>query len=136
FVSRGALDVMRDEATLAGVLGHEIGHVALKHHNATIKAQRGKALAMFGANIGLGFVPGPASLATPVMSFALDSFAEGVLKGHSRGEEMESDRVGFQYASRAGYDPAGLSEFLAALAAKGKGDTGVAKFMSTHPGIE
>jgi predicted Zn-dependent protease len=135
FISKGALDVMRDEATLAGVLGHEIGHVALKHHNATIKAQRTKALAMFGANIGLGFVPGPAGAFTPVMSLVADGIAEGVLKGHSRAEEMESDRVGFQYATRAGYDPAGLSEFLAALSAK-KSDAAVAKFFSTHPGIE
>jgi predicted Zn-dependent protease len=135
FISRGALGVMRDEAELAGVLGHEIGHVALKHHNATIKAQRTKALAMFGANIGLGFVGGRASAFTPVMSFAADSLAEGVLKGHSREEEMESDRVGFQYATRAGYDPAGLREFLASLKAK-SGDSGVAKFFSTHPGID
>jgi predicted Zn-dependent protease len=135
FVSKGALDVMRDEAMLAGVLGHEVGHVALKHHNATIRAQRTKALAMFGANIGLGFVPGPAGAFTPVMSLVADGIAEGVLKGHSRAEEMESDRVGFQYAARAGYDPAGLSEFLAALAAK-KSDAAVAKFFSTHPGIE
>lgn len=135
FISKGALDIMRDEATLAGVLGHEIGHVALKHHNATIKAQRTKALAMFGANIGLGFVPGPAGAFTPVMSLVADGIAEGALKGHSRGEEMESDRVGFQYAARAGYHPAGLSEFLAALSAK-KNDAGVAKFFSTHPGIE
>ncbi len=137
FISKGALDVMRDEAVLAGVLGHEVGHVALKHHNESIKAQRKKALAMFVGNIGLGFVPGPAGAFTPVMSLVADGIAEGVLKGHSRGEEMESDKVGFQYAARAGYDPAGLREFLDALAAKGKtGDSGVAKFASTHPGID
>ena len=135
FISKGALDVMRDEATLAGVLGHEIGHIALKHHNETIKDQRNKALAMFGVNIGLGFVPGPAGMFTPVMSLVGDGIAEGVLKGFSRSEEMASDKVGFQYAARAGYDPAGLGEFLSALAAK-KADAGVAKFMSTHPGID
>src|SRR5206468_4029917 len=85
--------------------------------------------------IGLGFVPGPAGYFTPVMSLVLDTAAEGVLKGHSRDEEMESDRVGFQYAARAGYDPAGLRDFLSVLAAK-KSDAGVTKFTSTHPGIE
>jgi predicted Zn-dependent protease len=136
FVSRGALSTMRDEAMLAGVLGHEVGHVALKHHNATIKAQRTKALAMFGANIGLRFVPGPAGAFTPVMSLVADGIAEGVLKGHSREEEMESDRVGFQYAARAGYDPAGLRDFLSALSARGTGDANVSKFFSTHPGTD
>ena len=134
FLSRGALDTMRDEAALASVLGHEIGHVALKHHNATIKAQRTKALAMFGANIGLGFVRGPAGAFTPVMSLVADGIAEGVLKGHSREEEMESDRVGFQYAARAGYDPEGLREFLQVL--KTKGDASAQEFFSTHPGID
>jgi len=134
FISRGALDIMRDEAGLAGVLGHEVGHVALKHHNATIKAQRTKALAMFGANIGLSFVRGPAGAFTPVMGLVADGIAEGVLKGHSQSEEMESDRVGFQYAARAGYDPAGLREFLDAL--KAKGDARAQKFFSTHPGID
>src|SRR5206468_9546487 len=51
FVSRGALALMQDEAALAGVVGHEIGHIALKHHKATIAAQRNKALAMMGAQI-------------------------------------------------------------------------------------
>jgi predicted Zn-dependent protease len=134
FVSRGALDIMKDEAALAGVLGHEVGHVALKHHNATIKAQRTKALAMFAGNIGLSFVRGPAGAFTPVMGLVADGIAEGVLKGHSREEEMESDRVGFQYAARAGYDPAGLREFLAAL--KAKGDATANEFFSTHPGID
>src|SRR5206468_3474767 len=46
FVSRGALDMMADEAALAGVLGHEVGHVALKHHAETIKTAKKKALGM------------------------------------------------------------------------------------------
>jgi predicted Zn-dependent protease len=47
---------------------------------------------------------------------------------------MESDRVGFQYAARAGYDPAGLREFLQVL--KTKGDASAQEFFSTHPGID
>jgi predicted Zn-dependent protease len=135
FVSRGALALMPDEAALAGVLGHEIGHIALKHHKATIEAQRNKAMAMMAAQVGLSFVRGPASHFTGLMALGADAVAEGVLKGHSREEEMESDRVGFQYAARAGYDPAGLREFLAGLKAR-SGDAGVAKFFSTHPGID
>ncbi|HYE93343.1 MAG TPA: M48 family metalloprotease [Terriglobales bacterium] len=134
FISKGTLDVMRDEAMLAGVLGHEIGHIALKHHNETIKDQRKKGLAMIGVNIGLSFVPGPAGYFTPVMSLVADGLAEGVLKGFSRSEEMASDKVGFEYAARAGYDPAGLREFLAALSSRN--DAGATKFFATHPGTE
>jgi predicted Zn-dependent protease len=135
FVTRGALALMRDEATLAGVLGHEVGHIALRHHAESIKASKQKSLAIMGLQQGLAFTR--VSAFSGLIGATADALAEQViLKGHSRGEETESDKVGFQYAARAGYDPAGLREFLAALAAKGTRDAGVAKFFSTHPGTE
>ena len=134
FITRGALDLMNDEAALAGVLGHEVGHIALKHHGETIKAQKRKALAVRGAQIGASVTP--AAPFTNLIGLGADAVIEGlILKGHSRAEEMESDQVGFRYASRAGYDPAGLRDFLAVLKAKSS-DAGVAKFFSTHPGID
>jgi predicted Zn-dependent protease len=135
FVTRGALALMPDEAALAGVLGHEVGHIALRHHAESIKAAKRKNLAVMGLQQGLAFtsVGGFSGL----IGATADALAEQIiLKGHSRAEEMESDTVGFQYAARAGYDPAGLREFLAALAARGAQDAGVAKFFSTHPGTE
>lgn len=135
FLTRGALALMNDEAALAGVLGHEVGHVALRHHAETIKAQKQKNLAVMGLQQGLSFTRVGAF--SGLIGATADALAEQiVLKGHSRAEEMESDKVGFQYAARAGYDPAGLRDFLAALAAKGTRDAGVAKFFSTHPGTE
>lgn len=133
FVTRGALNLMNDEATLAGVLGHEVGHIALRHHGETIKAEKWKALGVRGAQVGASFTK--AAPFTNLIGFTADKIGEGILKGHSRSEEMESDKVGFQYAARAGYDPAGLREFLAALKAK-SGDAGVTKFNSTHPGTD
>ena len=133
FVTRGALDLMNDEATLAGVLGHEVGHIALKHHGESIKAQKRKAVAMRAGQVGLQFTK--AAPFTSLIALTADAIGEAVLKGHSRGEEMESDQVGFKYAAQSGYDPAGLREFLAALKAK-TGDPGVTKFNSTHPGTD
>lgn len=135
FLTRGALALMNDEAALAGVLGHEVGHIALRHHAETIRAQKQKSLAVMGLQQGLSFTRVGAF--SGLIGATADALAEQiVLKGHSRAEEMESDKVGFQYAARAGYDPAGLRDFLAALAAKGTRDAGVAKFFSTHPGTE
>ncbi len=135
FITRGALALMPDEAALAGVLGHEVGHIALRHHAETIKAQKQKSLAVMGLQQGLAFTR--AGAFSGLIGATADLLAEQIiLKGHSRAEEMESDRVGFQYAARAGYDPAGLREFLTALTAKGTRDAGVAKFFSTHPGTE
>jgi predicted Zn-dependent protease len=137
FISRGALDVMADEAALAGVLGHEIGHIALRHHGETIKTEKRKALFVKG---GGAFAQATTKVPAASLGFitaAADAVLEGVVvKGHSRGEESESDKVGFQYAARAGYDPAGLREFLAALKAKGPSDAGATGFFSTHPGID
>ena len=135
FVSRGALELMSDEAELAGVLGHEVGHVALKHHGEAIKDQKRKAVLARGAQIaGASF-----SQSAPfvgLIGVMVDGVIEQTLiKGFSRNEEMASDKVGFQYAARAGYEPAGLRGFLAALKAK-SADAGVVKFNSTHPGLD
>jgi beta-barrel assembly-enhancing protease len=135
FITRGTLDMMNDEAALAGVLGHEIGHIALKHHGKTIKAEKRKALVVHGGQTALQFtsVSGFASMIGSAADKILD---ETVLKGFSQSEESESDKVGFQYAARAGYDPAGLREFLAALKTKGSSSEAVKVFFSTHPGID
>jgi predicted Zn-dependent protease len=135
FVTRGALDAMKDEAALAGVLGHEVGHIALRHHGETIKAQKKKALTMAVGQEALAY--SRVGAFRNLIGLTADTIAEQViLKGHSRAEEMESDKVGFQYAARAGYDPAGLREFLQTLAARGTKDANAVKFFSTHPGTE
>jgi predicted Zn-dependent protease len=135
FVTRGALAIMRDEATLAGVLGHEVGHVALRHHDATIKASKRKGAAMSGLQTGLAFTS--VGQFSQLIALATDAVVEQtVLKGHSRAEEGESDTVGFRYATAAGYDPAGLRDFLRTLQERGGQEQNVAKFFSTHPGTD
>jgi predicted Zn-dependent protease len=135
FVTRGALAIMRDEATLAGVLGHEVGHVALRHHDATIKASKRKAAAMAGLQTGLQFTR--VGQFSQLIALTADAIVEQtVLKGHSRAEESESDVVGFKYAAAAGYDPAGLRDFLKTLRERGGQEQDVAKFFPTHPGTD
>lgn len=135
-ITRGALIIMDDEATLAGVLGHEIAHIALRHHLETIKVTKRKALAVAGLRTGLVFVPGAAGAFAGVIALGADALAEQVIvKGFSRIEEDEADTVGPRYAARAGYDPAGLSDFLTTMVARGEGDAAASAFFSTHPGI-
>ena len=135
FITKGALALMRDEATLAGVLGHEIAHVAVRHHLETIKASKKKDLAVMGLRTGLAFAPGPAGSLSGVITLAADAMVEQVvLKGFSRAEESQADGLGVMYASRAGYDPAGLQDFLTAVAGRGDRDPSAGRFFSTHPG--
>ena len=149
FITRGTLALMRDEATLAGVLGHEVGHIALRHHVETIKDQKkaavSKGIGTTAFQIGSGFIPGVGGAVTsglahsPLMNLAADGLVNLALKGWSRGEEEQADVVGFKYATRAGYDPAGLRDFLKAVQDSGKQPAKAgffAKWAQTHPGTD
>jgi predicted Zn-dependent protease len=133
YVTRGALALMRDEATLAGVLGHEVGHIALRHHDATIKQSKLKAAGVSGAQTGAAFTS--AGQATQLIGLGADALGDLFLKGFSQKEEGASDVVGFKYAVAAGYDAAGLRDFLKTLQTQGS-QPGIKQFVSTHPGVD
>ena len=111
YVSRGLIALAENEAELAGVIGHEIGHVVARH-----SAQRySQAMA---ANIGLsiigiiGQVAGVPSQANDLLSVG----ATAVLQGYSREQELEADMLGVRYLSRTGYDPAAMRTFFEKMA--------------------
>jgi len=112
FVSRGILALTNDEDELAGVIGHEIGHVAAKHAVRTVSRAA-----------PLSIVTGIGATLTGIVSPALGSVVGGVgglagalvLAPYSRGQEEEADRLGQEMAARAGWDPAGISRSLHAL---------------------
>ncbi len=135
YVSRGLVTLAEDEAELAGVIGHEIGHVTARH-----SAQRYSAA--MATNIGLTAVGilGQVLGAPPGVGNAVSFGAQAALQSYSRAQELEADRLGARYMSRAGYDPSGLTDFFAKLDAQGKiaarqaGRTGDDfSIMSTHP---
>ncbi len=143
FITRGALRQMRDEAELAGVLGHEMAHVNQRHvlteiENRYLMRKAGEtAMQAAGTYGGSG---GAATVAAvraggPAFSQMADFAADVVFKGYNRSQEIEADRFGVAYAYRVGYDPRGLSRFLQASLARGqKNDPSVASgLMRTHP---
>ncbi len=111
YVSRGLLAIASNEAELAGVIAHELGHVVARHsaerEGATQIATLGILLGALGAQ-ALG-LPGRdvAQLGQTVAGLAISSY--------SREQESEADRLGVRYMSRAGYDPEGMVSFLATL---------------------
>ena len=126
YVTRGILAYLDDESELAGVLGHEIGHVTARHaaQAYTRQAQAGIGLAILSI-----FVPATAPFAD------LGSAGLSVLfLRHGREAELEADRLGVEYGSGVGYDPAGVPRFLATLARIHKlSERGVPNWLSTHP---
>lgn len=124
FVTTGALQAMQNEAQLAGVLGHEVGHVAKRHGIDQIK----RALVAQGIVIGtLGSSPQAAQIAGAVV-------AEIVLRGYGREAEFEADKIGAEYMAQENYAPQQLAEFLKILAQGGQTPGWLAP-LTTHPPV-
>jgi predicted Zn-dependent protease len=137
-VSSGLLKRLANESELAGVLGHEIAHVVLRHQ---IKAIQSNASADVWKSIGTevasdrirgGGVVGQA-MKPALLNLAGDLVKDGFfLRPLDRGLELDADRLGIVIATRSGYDPYGLVGALQMLA-QYKGDADAASVFSTHP---
>ncbi len=127
FVNTGLIMAADDESELAGVMAHEIAHVAARHATRNMtKAEllnyASLPLIFVGGGIGYG-IQSAASLALPL------SFLK-----FSRGAEKEADFLGTEYMYEAGYDPQGMVDMFEKLKALQKHSPGlVAKAFSTHP---
>jgi len=109
FVTRGALANMRNEAELAGTLAHEVAHVDGRHLEREIRTKKSSQFAKEEAATRVPQGPELANLAGDLVNGALTTQV-------SRDKETEADKVGTELAARAGYDPAGLRNFLEVLA--------------------
>lgn len=121
-ITRGALALIRNEAELAGVLGHEIGHVTEKHTINAIK--KSKALDLGTSALTRN------QLLDKVTEAAYESLLEN---NFDRGDENESDAVGIQVANAAGYAPSGLGSFLSKLADRNKDLKERSGVFASHP---
>lgn len=127
FVTRGLLAQVKSESELAGVLAHEIAHVALKHHLNDIRKQASKGLVLDLASLRGGGLTGEAARA--VARVGLEGFARGL----SRDDELEADRLGVVIAARSGYEPYGLPAVLQVLSTLPQDTSGMGLFLATHP---
>ncbi len=127
FITRGLLGQMRNEAELAGVLGHEIVHVLRKHHLKAIQKGAQTALAGDAMSAALRDRAGPAR--DKLIAFGTEMYSRGLDKS----DELEADRLGIVIAVRAGYDAYGLPSVLQTLQAMSAQDSAVALMFKTHP---
>lgn len=109
YVTRGILAHLNDEAQLAAVLGHEIGHVTHRH---AVQRYTAGTLAGLAAQV-IGYRSG-----APAYADLAELLGGALLAGYGRAQELEADERGAEYLARAGYDPAAMIEVIGLLKAQ------------------
>lgn len=126
YITRGILGYLNSEAELAGVMGHEIGHVTARH---SAKQQSKAQLAQIGLGLGSIFVEGFdqfSGLAGQAVGLMFLKFG--------RDDERQSDELGVEYSTRIGYDSNEMSNFFNVLdKMHSTGTNSLPDFLSTHP---
>jgi predicted Zn-dependent protease len=126
YLTRGILAHMNSEAAMAGILGHEIGHITARHIVQQISRAQ---LANIGMGVGMIFVPE----VRPYGDLIQTGLGVLFLK-FSRDDERESDTLGVRYSLSAGYDAAEMASFFDVLRRLGeKSGQAIPSWMSTHP---
>ena len=144
YVTRQLMALMNDEAELAGVLGHEVGHVAAQHSKKRQSAAtRNQILGVLGAVLGgaIGDNGGLLGGLGGLLQNNSMQVAQMATLGFSRAQELQADQLGVQYLRSAGYDPLALSTMLTSLANQTTLDARLAggdarslpEWASTHP---
>lgn len=126
FVTRGLFLMLRNEAELAGVIGHEISHVVRKHHLIAIGEQMRASLARDLAGMVVEY---DSEAVDALVGAGMELYGKGL----DRDDELEADRMGVVVAARGGYDPYGLPAMLMTLYERGEGDENLAFLFGTHP---
>ena len=124
YVYTGLLLAADNEAEVAGVMGHEAGHVVGRHSAQAMLLQYGEQ-AVIEAALGKD--------AGTVSQIAAGLAGNGASLAFSRSNETESDELGARYISGAGYDPRAMMTFFQKLAAQEGKTPAVFKWLSTHP---
>lgn len=131
FISRALLDILENEAELAAVLAHEVGHVAEKHALKSIRRAQ--------------FLQGAGAITAATMKGSEGKKFESMIgdlqatlfdKGLDKAMEYEADLAALETTYRTGYDPAAMVSVLQKLKRLQAGDVGKGSWFSTHPPLD
>ncbi|HBU28662.1 MAG TPA: peptidase M48 Ste24p [Thiobacillus sp.] len=109
YITRGLMAYLNSEAELAGVIGHEIGHVTARHG---VRQQSASTAVGLGAVLGSILVPGMNNQAGASL---LQTLAQAWTAGYGREHELESDRLGAEYLAKTGYRPQAMIDVIGVL---------------------
>lgn len=133
YVTRGLLAAVNNEAELAGVLGHEIGHVTARHSAQQYSKMQLANLGKLGLSLGQDALGGYGD----VLGKGLETFSGLLFLKFSRDDERQADAISVEYAAGAGYDPTRISDFFVTLqrqpSADNQAQARLPEFFSTHP---
>jgi beta-barrel assembly-enhancing protease len=130
WIHRGIIHAAQNESQLAGVLAHEVAHIAQRHAADQITKQ----LAANGLLGLLGALLGNAGGGARTAQIGAQILAGGYMLKFSRDDEREADRIGMRIMQSAGWDPRGMADFMDVLRREQGRDPGsVEVFLSSHP---
>ena len=129
FITRGLLEKLQNEAQLAGVLGHEIGHVTARHMNDRLAQHL--TVTLIGAGLGIA---GSTTDNDALIYSGIGTAVGGNLTilAFSREHELEADRLGLRYMTRLGFNPVAQVQVMEILKRASQGGADI-EFLQTHP---
>jgi predicted Zn-dependent protease len=145
YVTRGIMAYLDSEAELAGVMGHEIGHVTARHGAQRATREQTAGIGVIAATVlGAVLEAGGVSGATNIASQVSQSAAAGYIASYSREQETQADELGAEYLARNRYDPQNMVDVIQVLKsqeqfaadtakAEGKPAPSASSWLSSHP---
>ncbi|MDR2428738.1 MAG: M48 family metalloprotease [Candidatus Margulisbacteria bacterium] len=133
YVCRGLLIYINSEAELAGVMGHEIGHVTAKHSVQQMSKQQGLD---FGLLLGALFLAKDSEQNAQNFLDLGGAVSNLAMLSYSREDEMEADRLGLEYAHKAGFSPLGIEQVMKMFERLSGKQSGLSLMLSSHPTSE
>lgn len=135
YINKGLLLVAENEAQLAGVIAHEIGHANARHVASIISKSQKLNMAALAAMLAGVFLGGGGEASAAITAFSLAGSSSMTLR-YMREHEEEADRLGIDYLARAGYNPSAMVDFLKIMKQYEFLSKTMPSYLQTHPGTD